>query len=347
MTASITKQYQLRTGSGGFTATTANLTDVYLLEISEQTDQATVLELWVAGSGNAIPKTTLRQLGSNYVICDKVTASLHGTQRYWWDVQVTWKELDNQDSEPSQRTQPTPNNNSIDPFDWLPNVSRRNVQIFVDAKEAYYRGGYVGSNDYFETFTLRDPMEKAPLLNSAIQGFDPEPQEKRFLSLWSFRWLRPTFDESLISFEGYCNELAFAWEHRGININWAAKTARIEAVELSEVRWGNQDLWQIAMDVLHDERTHTIRIRDEGTAARAWRYDPDGKGGTISDFPEDGAPAYRQLLDDDGRMIQMPVLLDGSGQPLEQGEDPIFGEWDDFEVTPFGDLPLISELEAA
>jgi hypothetical protein len=82
-------------------------------------------------------------------------------------------------------------------------------------------------------------------------------------------------------------------------------------------------------------------VLDKGLAASARAGDPDGRGGTISNSDiQRGQPQMRRLVDAAGVPLSEPVLLDGKGQPLAPGADPVYLTYQGYDELSFGALTL-------
>lgn len=340
---SITKQRQLRTGDLEFSATTASDVDQYLIQVDDHVTKVQLAELFVAEPGNPIPKTTIKQLGSGYMICDNIRCfQPPKNASYVWYVHVTWKEME-QDV-PQPRDVPTPSGNSTNPNDWALIWSKRSQVVYRKATEAFYVDGYPAgvAKDYLIDF---DPG-KAPLVNSALQPFARTPEERRLIEIWSFQWLRTSVSNSLLDAENKINTGDFILKLPGLSPRtWKKETALIDTIDLSNRRWGNLSLVEINAEIIVDPEGWEWKILDQGTAARRMSGDPDGKGGTVSGSGTAGVPQARQLLDEDDNPVQDPVAFGGDGQPKAPDAAPTYGNWLQFEKVNFATLPLIKELD--
>ena len=353
----ITKQCLLRTGDLDFTATTASDSDQYLVTVDERVDKGTVAELFVAVPSNPVPRGTIKQLGGGYLICDSIRCSARSG--FIWHVEVTWKEIES--DEPQSRDFPTPKGNSTNPNDWSPSWIKRTQIVYEPAQQAYYKGGYSGGahakldeHSYDPGDPDADPpipptpATKTAIVNSAFQPFARTPEKRRLIEIWSFRWLRTIAPNTLLNAENKLNSAAFTITLPGLEARtWDAETALIDTIDISSRRWGLVSLVEINAEIIVDPDGWRWAILDSGTAARADAGDPDGEGGTIS--PGDlvaGKPRLRQLVDGSAnpQPLQNPVPLDGNGQPLDPGDDPVFGQWLDLDTIDFATLPYIEDL---
>lgn len=334
--AAITKIRRLRTGKAGFSADTANSEDLYRVVVDAQIDKVQLLELWVATAGAPVPKVTFKPFGANFVVCDSVDAEVFDTQRYIWNVRVAWKELGDSDSR--DQTQPTPSTNSTDPEDWSPTVTRRPVTVQEPAEKLFYEGGYSGSahTEYEADATAGD---RSPVTNSAMTPFaDNLPPHQRKQSLWTIRWLRASVPDDLTDAELKLNDAEVTFRHRGYEVVWAVKTAKVEAISLTQTRWGSQNLWEIVIEILHDADGHFVTTLDEGMQEAYFPGEPLPNGSSAL------ALTQRVLTDTDGKRLSEPVLLNGSGKKKDSSADAVYGRWRDFETTDFADVPLLGDL---
>ncbi|HBE71242.1 MAG TPA: hypothetical protein DDW52_24105 [Planctomycetaceae bacterium] len=351
----IVKQTLLRTGDVDFTATSASVVDHWLVEVDERIAKSTVAELFVAVEDNPVPRATLQQLGSGLLICDRIRVESAGKNASkLWHVDVEWKELDQ--DRPESRDYPTPNNRTTNPEDWEPTWSSRTQVIFEPAEDAWYLDGYSGlAEQHLRKFdgdpgdpdadppVPAVPPRRAPLVNSALQPFANKPEHRRLIRIWTIRWLRPLISPATIQAENKLNAKRWHLYLDGIEMTpWEPRTALIDSIDMQRMRWGYASLIELTMKIVVDPEGWDWLLLDQGTAARAMAGDVDGNGGFIS--PGDIQPgqiAHRQLVDAQGRGIQDPVMLDGDGQPLDPGEDPVYGRWSDFVEVDFKSVPLL------
>lgn len=338
--ATIVKQRLLRTGQLEFTATTARSVDEYLVVVDERISKDDMAELWVATSGNPIPRGTIKQLGSNYLICDRLSLNSEANQGYIWHIDVHWKDLES--DEPQQQSTPTPNSNSTDPDDWTPTWQRRTVIVFEPAIKAKYIDGYDTTAETWLSAS-EDAEGRSPLVNSAIQPIVEVPEHRRRMYIWTFRWIRPTAPSSLLNAEGKINSAAWQLSIGGNTYTWQVGTALIDSVNLSKLRWGTTNLTEISVEVAHDPEGWHWELPDKGTARRATIGDP-GVTGTLID-PE--KPIHAALKDLNGKAIQDPVFLDGAGQPLKSAAAIVYGEWSDFDTVSFESVGLLADIGSA
>lgn len=336
--ASILRQRLLRTGDLEFSATTASDVDQYLCVVDERISKTEMAELFVAVPGNPIPRQTLKPLGSGILICDKISCSQRPRQGYIWNVDVAWKELE--DDNPNQQSRPTPNSDSVDPEDWAPTWQRRVVIVHEPAKKAFYIDGYslTGPSSTFFTDSA-DPEGRCPIVNSALQPIVETPEHRRRIYIYTFRWLRAAVPPTLVDAEGRLNDRSFTVNLGGIDFEWRTRTALIDTVNLSKMKWGTTTLTEITVEVAHDPEGWEWKIPDKGTARRQAVGDP-GVVGTLIDA---GKPLQAAIKDANGKAIQDPVNLDGNGQPATSNLY-VEGTWLDFQEEDFNNVGLLQDL---
>lgn len=336
----IVKQRLLRTGDIEFSATTASDVDQYLVVCDARHSKTEISELFILRLGNPVPRASLKPLGGGTLICDKISCSQQPNQGYIWRVDVFWKELE--DDQPNQQSRPTPNSGSSDPEDWAPTWQRRVVIVHEPATRARYIDGYslTGPSSTFMADT-EDAEGRSPIVNSALQPIVETPEHRRRIYIYTFRWLRPLVPVTLVDNEGKLNDRSFTVTLGGVDFEWKIRTALLDSVNLSKMRWGNQTLVEITVEVAHDPEGWEWLIPDKGTARRQQVGDP-GVVGTLLDA---GTPIHAAIKDVNGKALQDPVNLDGNGQPA-QGTVYAEGRWLDFEEIDFANVGLLSELEA-
>lgn len=345
MPLEILRKRLLRTGDLEFTALTASDVDQYHIVVNQRCTKKEIAELWVSDGANPIPKGTLKQLGTNYLICDRLRFFQQPRQSLIWTCHVHWKEIEEEGAQ--QQTSPTPNSGSIDPEDWTPSWSRRTVIVHTDAVKAYYRSGFGGSlaAALMSTYNAQNPPAKAPIMNSACQPLvNNGASHQRRYQIWSLKWLRPRVPSSLIEAEGKVNSDAFSWTIGEHQFEFEDETVLIDSVNISKQRWGNLALVEIAVDLIHDPEGWQWEFQDYGTVALDKYGSPDGQGGTVDYTSTAGRPDARAIVDANSRHIQDPCYLDGTGQPLPAGDEVVYLEYMDFESDDFSGIELLEEI---
>lgn len=340
----IVRQRPLRTGDLEFSATAASDVDQYLCVVDEHMSKSQFAELFIAytppgESANPVPGATLKELGDGTLICDKITCNQQPRQSLLWYVAVYWKSLDDT---PQQLSFPTPNSGTLDPDGWLPSWSRRPVTVFEEMQKAFYKGGYSGKAHAALTGGGRKQV-----VSSALVPFERTPDHRRRYEVWNFKWLRTAVPSALVAAEGKINNDSFTFTLGGLEQTWEEKTALIDGVNLTPVKWGNTVLVEIACEVIHDIEGFEMKILDQGTMRRQMIGDYDDLGVIITTVSP-SSPLVKQITDKFGNAIQYPVKFNGNGQPLSDSQlafgDTYYGTWSDFEEVAFSSVPLLNSL---
>lgn len=99
--------------------------------------------------------------------------------------------------------------------------------------------------------------------------------------------------------------------------------------------------WKCVFEV-HIEKKYgwRLQVQDKGVHRRALQNDPDGRGGYITGTLQPGQPPLAKIRGPDGTPITEDVLLDGFGQPLGLGKDPVYLEYSVKEEIPYQPIKL-------
>jgi len=340
----IVAQKLLRTGSLDFSSTTATTVDEYQIEVSERCTKEEVAVLFVSVPANPKPQGALKQLGAGFLICDRISVENTG-QSLFFTLSVHWKEIENSQA-PQFQSSPMPNTNSTDPDDWTPTWSKRTQVIFVPASKAFYKGGF---KDPSPAHTICDKPTKVVPINSALEKVRNFPQQRKRIYQWSFRWIRKSVPQTLIDAEGKLNTLPFTFSRGGRAFTFEPHTALLDTVDLSKVRWGNLNLVEISVEIIHEPENHFIKLADLGFNRRAVPgLDKDQNGDTIRH--RDGNSLTQPVRDDNDNPVAGPFLLDGDGKPinvinaLDPIPDPVFISWSNDDEVDFNTVGLLSTL---
>jgi hypothetical protein len=343
MAATIVRQRKLRTGEVGFTASTADSTDEYVVVVSERCDKEKVAELFIAytppgGSPNPIPKQSLKPLGGNYLICESISAGVYSSKTSLvFRVTVQWKEIDTSDP-PQPNTSPMPSVDLTgsptvkDPDDWDHTWSRRGHIVFVekDQVKLFYKGGYNGA---IHTQLSADPAQRKLFQASNGLPFKNPPPLRKLVYVWNFRWIKFSVPATLVAAEGKLNSEDFTIHKGGLDFVLPAHTALIDSVELSSYKWKSLDLVEISVDILHDSGGFYIEQLDQSIMAK--------DDGIVS-----GRVPYTIIRGNDNKSVTIPQRLGGNGELPADPEDEIYSTWSDYEEVDFADVALIEDLVA-
>lgn len=338
--AGITRLRKLRTGDAEFQGDTVSDPDQFLMVVDERISKAEALELFLA-TGEAIPQLSTKLIGGIACICKGVSARVHEKSAFHWLIRADFKEIDNE--EPEQNTGPKRNpGGGAD--DWSPGWNVRTQVIFVEAGEAYYKGGFPAGKAHTELSAEAGAGERSVIRNSAGVPVVDAPQRRKRIRIYTIQAILAAVPVTLVDAEGKVNSNTHSVS-LGYNHQWEPETALVESVSFSPVRYQGQEMVQVEVEIIWDPDGHAWRILDEGFEARHEVGDPDGKGGTVSASDlVDGHPRFRRIPDKDGQPSAVMKPLDGDGQPLKEGEQFVFGEWLEQDSVDFETVAVIEDL---
>ncbi len=335
----IQKKRLFRVGEVGFDGKVASSSDEWLLRIDQQISKEEVSGLWVTDPDLPQPKSSYKTAFGRPMVCSNVRIACVNTERFLWKAMVDWK--DEEDDPPENQTQPTPTSASNDPIDWIPTVTRRPVTVSEPSQSMFYEGGYAGeAHDRYSADADADPPVRSPITNSAMIPFEDNlPPHQRKQSIYTVRWVRPTIPDGLLDLELKVNELPVVFHTTGFSEVWAAKTAKIESVQLTQTKWGTVKLWEIVIEILHDKDGHFVTVQDVGLTETYFAGETYG-GSPVA------ACMHVKIKDNKGGQVPQPVLLNGSGKALDlcAGLSARYGKYRDFELVDFLEAPLIGDL---
>lgn len=241
---------------------------------------------------------------------------------------------------PSAEEQKDPN-----PLNWLDDLEISWVKYTVPVEVATYIKGFAGRT---EAVYRRPKGSLGPVINSAGDQLDPPLEDTpsyQVLRITKYRLQYPERD-ALTHTNAINNDIFVIKKPRHnyqkvvqkyqayLNvINGRFSTRHVDKREINY--WSNTyELW-IKADGWR------VPVYDRGDRARREAGDPDGKGGSMSagSVAVDGRKRNDIIRDRDGMPVGI-VLLDGNGEPLEPGADPVEILWGVKDELPFEPLRI-------
>lgn len=255
-----------------------------------------------------------------------------------WIVTLRWKtksaddQKEDEEGEDGEKTD--------DPTRWKPEVKTGSVKVEEAVEDATYIDGY-GT----VTEGLLEDRGDGPVVNSAMQPFDPPATRRRSLTTYTFvtytnailadLQLRDTVNDDLVQFSARDEEFSFP-----------AYTAYLDDITYETVVVNEREYWRRSVILIIDEeKTFRPEYLDRGMHARAKDGDPNGSGGTYSavDRPS-GAIEFRPITDTEtDEPITSPVPFDGEGQPItgaSASQASVYGKWRTMRETSWAELQL-------
>lgn len=256
-----------------------------------------------------------------------------------WIVTLRWrmrsanqqKEQNEEEGEEGQKTS--------DPTLWKADIKTGSIKVEEVVEDAKYISGYSGTAH--DTLTGRE--DGGPVVNSALQPFDPPSTRRRSLTQYSISTYVDEVVQSDLEYRDTVND-----DEKEFNVDGEVYTipqyagycedVTFESTVVNEKRYYRRNV----VIVVDDEKTWRREYLDRGKGARAMAGDPDGHGGTLSnaDLPT-GSPKTRPITNpatDDP--VTEPVLLNGDGQPNDPDADPIYAKWQTIPETSWSGFAL-------
>ena len=267
-------------------------------------------------------------------LCDSITPKRQENSQKHWQVEFHYKTPEEEDEETGEKENGEASNN---PLDWRPTCDISFVERARPVVKAIYRGGFTNG--------LIQEGEEYAVVNSAMAVLDPPLERSAFQTLfrfgrywfeypWAARFAvtavnkRPfrllILDPNTVDKNGRPTP-----DNGALNVSFDSYQCQISSLNAALIRKNGFTLWKLSTEMLYDrEFGFRVDVLDRGFSAKAGDGDPDGRGGFFT--PNDtanGVAPLRALLDPNGLAAPEPVLLDGNGQPLALGADPVYSTW--------------------
>ena len=289
---------------------------------------------------------------STYAVGNDTLTTVYCTERRWrketmegnvWLCDCTFSTITGNRDENG-----TPTDN---PEDWRTQYEILSSQRQRDVTRAAYQ--QFENGDTF--FPIRpgvgqnDPALGA-IVNTAGDPIDPVPQMDD-----SRQHYRATFYEKTPDVERYgdyynaVNSDAFSISQVDIagnnDVLWSRQfqpgDCKIMNITLSDQIVNNAAYSKVAIEFAYDPNGWWMVIPDRGMSLRGCDGDPDGRGGTVEAGDRvDGMSDQQIAFDLLGNPKNHPFLLDGAGQPLLCGADPVNMLWKVYTELPFAILGI-------
>lgn len=233
----------------------------------------------------------------------------------------------------------TPTDN---PLEFRPDIEVTTAQFTSPVERAKYISGFSAAINQF-----RAPDSFGPVVNSALTVYDPplERDDSRMVvRITRYKSAFPWADAE--KYKDAVNSDDFTIDKPGIMVRTFKKyTCKLSPITGSYELVNGDHFWNVTYE-FHVNNEYPgigwrVQVVDRGVVVSAREGDPNGRGGTISasDIVA-GTPQVRRLVDAGGMPITEPVLLNGSGQPLNPGSPPVYIVYAIYPEHPFAALGM-------
>lgn len=349
---SVTHHWEGSSGEGrGSTASdgTFSYETKYIVQTDDANDQVDTVFKHFRNTG------TLPYYGRSYtyandtnssIICTGLSAEKRESSRFIWDVTVHYESRSGSSEFPGGGEVTLPSGRGFDKLE----IDVSETSLTIPVEQAAYIQGFVGkAHQNVKKFPIW------PVMNSAFVTYDPPLEREIDICVYRFTASYETWDGPLWrKWRGVVNKIPVVFEHPGFRFrdSWELQKARIQSITgRPAISTHGEPYWRITFEFwvlpnpTFEERPMrwTKLVVDRGIHRRAWVADDDGNGGQWeeADF-QDGMGRSEKILGPDGEPIDEPVLLDGNGQPLQEGERARWIEWQVYEEQDI--QPLLADI---
>lgn len=350
---SVSNHWEGSTGSGrGYSPSTGSeMYDTkYIVQTDDANDQVDTILKHFKHTG------TLPYYGRTYsyandqnssIICVGLTAEKRESSRFIWDVTAHYESRSTASGEFPKGGDIEFLGNEFKPLE----IDSFDTSISIPVEQARYVQGFRGKAHQ----AVNKAFGQFPITNSAFITYDPPVEREVDICVYRFTASYEIWDGPLWrKWRGVVNKSPVAFEHPGYRFRdeWLLRKARVQSITgRPDVGVRGTPYWRITFEfwvlpspVFFEEQMRWTKVLvDRGIHRRAWVGDYDGNGGVYdeNDF-QDGMGRSEKILGPDGEPIDEPVLLDGNGQPLKEGEKPVWVEWQIYEEMEL--QPLLADI---
>lgn len=254
-----------------------------------------------------------------------------------FDVSATFSsEAEKKDEKPDNEGNPTD-----DPTKWRTELDIRYSQTAMAVDRAKFIGFSrpVNNNRLF-------PGRVGPIVNSAMQPLDVQHMKEVDTQTIRCTFYRAEWDQAEAQkFIGKVNSngLLIAMPKLGFRANFPAQTLKVrEYGGRSEVA-NRKAFWSVTIEVIYKPDGWLLEVLDSGfgTDLRPGKPkvgDPDGEVWTSVELNLLGNTPVEQSVDKNGNPIAVAGLMDGQGDMLQAGQEPVYLKYQIYEETSFATL---------
>lgn len=311
--------------TGKHTASGGSYTAVYKVKTDDKLDQSQTIADYitanVADFGDSYEYGNDIDAGS---FLDSIEPRKLDQSSTHWDVVLAYEPPGSSSSSNEEQRPDNDGNPQVDPALWEDDISEDSFTSSLPCETAKYYEGLKGTAAF-----LKKPGTIGPVTNSAGMLFSPGLEREAEVTVYRRSWYTANANtvEALRPLIGTINDDDFRIPRvdKGYLRTWKKYTARFKKATSRYRRINNFKRWENTVEVWIREWTWLSHLVDRGRYARAAPGDPDGQGGTISAGDIDPKqPPIRPLIALGGDNVLDEVLLNGDGQPLPAGSDPVY-----------------------
>lgn len=323
---SVTETTLLWTGQGATRESSSNrtYTATYLVKTDDEQDGpqvvldgATLPTLYSGYSyGNDVDyQATLKSLSPSRV----------DGNRMLWHVTASWETPGSKKEDNNEKGEPT-----SDPTLWHDDLEFSTVRFQRPVEKAFYIQGY---GDPADGVLRARNNDQGPMCNSAFVPFDPplERDDSR-LHIKIGKWSRG-FPAELLNYVDCVNNAPWSINKPayGFVRTFEKYTVKVNAISGTFQIVNNIPIWKVTWEFEYRWDDWTEEVLDRGLQAVVTP--------AVSVSPSLlGKPKLERITDLYGVPVSEPVLFDGKGNILADGQPPVYGHWSIYQEVDFSPL---------
>lgn len=290
-------------------------------------------------SGGLIRQGAPYQLGNDFdpeCICTELVPTRPNANKLrLWHVAVKW---DNQylydSSGKGKKPDGTPSEN---PLEWRDEIQIVSAPYQRPIERAYNKTALTNINRPVDTL--------GPVVNSSGEKFDPppeEPQSRRIITIVQNRANYPADDAADYDQAINSDSVTITKSYLGYSETFAPKTLFLAQVGSQSLLHNAIAYWKLTWELHFDSETWDEFYLDRGTpTAKVGGAKPGGGTFAAADFPAGVTKRLYRDRDFSGEPLG-PQLLDGNGNVLPFGQEPVFLQYESKrrKLRPFTSLGL-------
>lgn len=325
-------------------------TAVYRVQTDDKYDQAQTILSYFSVVGPYVG--FIYQYGNDIdiaAVCDSIRPTRVSESAYYWDVEFHYATSENEEGEDEDGKK------TGNPLNFRDEIDVGQTSITRTAEQAWREGGFVGQA------AAKYPIGSfGDVVNSAGVPFNPTLEKEHKQHVYRITKHMANYPANHDALLMHLNKNVWTINKPNYNFTktiqkWHGQLLALNA-SFDVQTQGNNVIryWKVTYEILHDPVYPLIdEPLDRGITRRAALGDPDGRGGLMG-FKGDGSamnaleyaaqippgvPERMRIRDPFGDPITEPVNLNGDGQPLKEGQAPV---WLKYRKYPDADLTVLN-----